>query len=224
MFEQEIEMEQRQSSVVPLLLIIAMILAFVGVAAYYVVQNGKVLPAAEAGVLIEQSLKADGPATIHFETGKVVATMQDRPYDANYRLFERAGLLKIGKDNGHFTPVELTATGEKMLADIPGVTNTKDEKGQSIRHVLPIAERKLLGAPKVTMTGMGRAKAEFTWAWEPNKMGELLDASGPLVKSFSTWDRATLIDKYGAKFYHGEPNKVTTNFIRGDKGWQISNE
>jgi hypothetical protein len=193
MFEQEIEMEQRQSSVVPLLLIIAMILAFVGVAAYYVIQNQKTLPAAEAALLIEQSLKADGPATIHFESGKVVASVQERPQDANYRLFEKAGLLKLGEDNGHFTPVELTAAG-----------------------------RKLVGTPKVTMTGMGRATAEFTWAWEPNKMGELLDASGPLVKSFSTWDRATLIDKYGAKFYHGEPNKVTTAFVRGDKGWQIA--
>jgi hypothetical protein len=45
MFEQEVEMEQRQSSVVPLLLIIAMIVAFVGVAGYYVAQNRKVLPA-----------------------------------------------------------------------------------------------------------------------------------------------------------------------------------
>src|ERR1700758_3945635 len=122
MFEQEIEMEQRQSSVVPLLLIIAMILAFVGVAAYYVIQNQKVLPVAEAATLIEQSLKADGPATIHFETAQV-ASVQDRPYDANYRLFEKAGLVKIGKDNGHFTPVELTAGGEKMLAEIPGVAN-----------------------------------------------------------------------------------------------------
>jgi hypothetical protein len=46
MFEQELEMEQRQSSVVPLLLIIAMIMAFVGVAGYYVVQNRKLVPAA----------------------------------------------------------------------------------------------------------------------------------------------------------------------------------
>jgi len=196
----------------------------VGVAAYYVIQNRKVLPAAEASVLIEQSLKADGPATIHFETGKVIATMQDRPYDANYRLFEKAGLVKIGKDNGHFTPVELTTAGEKMLRDIPGVTNTKDQKGQSVTHVVPIAERNLVGTPTVTMLGIGRAKVEFAWAWKPNKMGEMLDASGPLVKSFNTWDRATLIDKYGAKFYHGEPNKVTTSIVRGDKGWQISNE
>src|SRR5215469_7777646 len=224
MFEQEIEMEQRQSSVVPLLLIVAMILAFVGVAAYYVIENRKVLPASEAALLIEQSLKADGPATIHFETGKVVATVQDRPYDANYRLYEKAGLLKIGKDNGHFTPVELSAAGEKMLADIPGVTNTKDAKGWSVTHTVPIAERKLVGTPTVTMLAIGRAKVDFMWTWEPNKMGELLDASGPLVKSFNTWDRATLIDKYGAKFYHGEPNKVTTSIVRGDKGWQISNE
>jgi len=49
-------MEQRQSSVVPLLLIIAMILAFVGVAAYYVVQNKKVLSAVEADSLITASM------------------------------------------------------------------------------------------------------------------------------------------------------------------------
>ena len=77
MFEQEIEMEQRQSSVVPLLLIIAMILAFIEVAAYYVVQNKKVLSVAEADSLITESLKSDGPVTIHFQTGKVAASMQE---------------------------------------------------------------------------------------------------------------------------------------------------
>src|SRR5712664_3520255 len=103
MFEQEIEMEQRQSSVVPLLLIIAMILAFVGVAHYYVVQNKRVLPAAEASGLIAQSLRADGPATIRFATGRVATTVQDRPYDAKYRFLEKAGPVKLGKDNGRFT-------------------------------------------------------------------------------------------------------------------------
>src|SRR6201984_588273 len=132
MFEQEIEMEQRQSSVVPLLLIIAMILAFVGVAAYYVIENQKTLPAAEAALLIEQSLKADGPATIHFESGKVVAWVQERPQDANYRLLEKAGLVKLGKDNGHFTPVELTAAGKKMLDEIPDVVNSKDAQEQML--------------------------------------------------------------------------------------------
>ena len=44
MFEQELEMEQRQSSVVPLLLIIAMIMAFVGVAGYYVCKTARFCP------------------------------------------------------------------------------------------------------------------------------------------------------------------------------------
>ena len=68
----------------------------------------------------------------------------------------------------------------------------------------------------------GTRRAEFAWGWEPNKMGDMLDAAGPQVKSFTTWDRGTLIDKYGVKFYHGDPSKSTMAFVRGDKGWQIS--
>lgn len=224
MFEQEIEMEQRQSSVVPLLLIIAMILAFVGVAAYYVVQNKKVLSVAEADSLITESLKSDGPVTIHFQTGKVAASMQERPHDANYRLLEKAGLVKIGKDNGRFTPVELTPSGRALFTEIPGVVKSRDPKDKADSYLVPVAERKLVGTPKITMTGMGRASVDFTWGWVPNKMGELLDASGPLVKAFPTWDRATLIDKYGAKFYHGEPTKAVVNIVRTDGTWHMATE
>jgi hypothetical protein len=111
MFEQEIEMEQRQSSVVPLLLIILMIVAFVGVAAYYVVQNQKVLPATEASNLIATSLKEGGPVTIQFRTGMVIASVAERPHGPNYRLLEKAGLLNIGKDKGRATPVTLNGPG-----------------------------------------------------------------------------------------------------------------
>jgi hypothetical protein len=55
-------------------------------------------------------------------------------------------------------------------------------------------------------------------------MGDLLDASGPLVKGFNTWDRGTLIDKYNAKFYHGTPTKAVMAFSMGDKGWRIATE
>jgi hypothetical protein len=224
MFEQELEMEQQQSSVVPLILIIAMILAFVGVAGYYVMENRKVMPAVEASDLIAASLKSDGPAIFHFRTGMVVASVQDRPHDANYRLLEKAGLINIGKDKGRTTPVTLTAAGRKLLADIPGVKENKDPKDGTLEYVVPAAERKLAGTPKVTMLGIGRAKADFEWAWAPTQMGELLDASGPTVKSFNTWDRGTLIDKYGAKFYHAAPVKATMTFTKGDKGWQITAE
>jgi hypothetical protein len=101
------------------------------------------------------------------------------------------------------------------------VSNSKDAKGNSESHTVPIAERKLVGSPKVTMTGMGRGTIEFLWGWQPNRIGDLFDASGSLVKSFNTWDRGMLIDKYGAKFYHAEPTKGVVNFARSDKGWQL---
>jgi len=224
MFEQELEMEQRQSSVVPLLLIIAMIMAFVGVAAYYVVQNSKVLAVDEASTLITSSLKQDGPVTIQFKIGRVVGSVQDRPHDPNYRLLEKAGLITIGKDQGRITPIALTAAGGKLLAEIPGIKQTKDTKDNTTSYAVPVAVRALVGTPTVTMTGMGRATAEFNWGWEPNKVGEMLDASGPLVKSFNTWDRGTLIDKYGVKFYHGAPTKAVLAFVRGDNGWKVSLE
>ncbi len=224
MFEQEVEMEQRQSSVVPLLLIILMIVAFVGVAAYYVVLNRRVLPVTEASNLIETSLKKDGPVTIQFRTGMVVASVAERPHGPSYRLLEKAGLLNIGKDKGRATPVTLTAEGRKLLAELPGVGKVKDSKDGTDIYTVPVAERGLAGTPTVTMTGTGRATAEFKWVWSPNKMGDLLDASGPLVKSFSTWDRGTLIDKFNVKFYHGEPTKAKMAFLIEDKGWQIAAE
>ena len=199
MFEQELEMEQRQSSVVPLLLIIAMIMAFVGVAGYYVVQNRKVLPAAEASSLIASSLKQDGPITFQFKVGPVIGSVQDRPHDANYRLLEKAGLITIGKDKGRITPITMTAAGAKLFAEIPGVNQTKDPKDATTSYVVPVAVRTLVGTP-------------------------MLDASGPLVKGFNTWDRGTLIDKYGVKFYHGQPTKAVMTFVRGDNGWKVSAE
>jgi hypothetical protein len=188
------------------------------------VQNQKVLPATEASNLITKSLKETGPVTIQFRTGMVVASVAERPHGPNYRLLEKAGLLNVGKDKGRATPVTLTAEGRKLMADLPGVSKTKDAKDGTDIYTVPVAERVLSGTPQIKMLGMGRAKAEFGWAWAPNQVGEFLDASGPLVKSFSTWDRGTLIDKFNAKFYRGEPTKAVLYFARGDKGWQIAAE
>jgi hypothetical protein len=74
------------------------------------------------------------------------------------------------------------------------------------------------------MLSIRKARAEFTWAWQPNSFGELLDASGNLVRSFNTWDRSTLIGKYGPKFYHGESTKAVLNFAKGDRGLEIAAE
>lgn len=223
MFEQEIELEKRESSVVPLLLIVAMILAIVGVAGYYIWLNKQVLSNADASTVIAQSLQAQGPATVHFHTGLVKASVEEKPDGPHYRLLEKAGIVKLSKGNGRTFPITITDQGEKLLADVPGVTKTK-EKDDTTLYVVPLAERKLVQVSKVTMNGPSRATVEYSWKWAPNKLGNLFDASGSLVKGFSTWDRSTLIDKYGANFYHGDANKVAVVLIKADKGWQIALE
>ena len=223
MFEQELEMEKRDSSIVPLLLIVVLILSIVGVAIYYLLQSRQVLSDQEARDAIVSSLKSMGPVTIHFETGLVKSSVEEKPHDPNYRLLEKAGLIKLGKDKGWKTPVALTPKGRDLLAKIAGVNKSKDKDGSDI-YVIPIAERKFASISKITMTGTGRATVEYAWKWEPNQLGEMLEASGPLVKSFNTWDRSTLISKYGANFYHGEPTRTALAFMKGDKGWQIAVE
>jgi hypothetical protein len=223
MFEQQIAMEKQQSSVLPLLLIITLIVSLVGVAVYYVVENRKVLASEEATTLVNLSLKSQEPVTIHFQTGTVVESVDVRPHGPDYRLLEKAGLIKIGKDSGRNTPIALTPKGEALLSQISAVTKAKTKDATEVYGV-PLAGRKLVGTPKVTMTSMGHATVEFTWAWEPNQLGEIFDASGPQVQSFNTWDRGTLIDKYEVKFYHGAPTRASLACVRGEKGWEVAGQ
>ena|SRR5438067_3429240 len=173
MFEQEIEMEKRESSVVPLILIVTLILAVVGVAGYFVIESRKTLSVTDATTITENILKAQGPATLRFHIGLVKANINDKPHDPHYRLMEKAGLVKLGKDTGAYgtiTPVALTTDGQKLIKDLPGVMKNKDKDGTE-EYVVPLAERKLVQAPIVKMTGTGRATVEYVWKWEPNKLG-----------------------------------------------------
>ena len=225
MFEQELEME-KQNSVVPLLLIVSLILGIVGVAGYFVLQSRKVLTNQEASAVAASVLKLQGPATVRFHTGTIKSSVADKPHDPHYRLLEKAGLVRVGKDTGPYksiTPIELTDQGKRLLEEIPGVTKGSEKDGTEIYSV-PLAERKLIAVTKVNMVNPTQATVDITWKWEPNKLGNLFDASGSMVKEFNTWDRATLIQKYGADFYHGDPTKVTLSMIKGDHGWQIANQ
>lgn len=226
MFEQELEMEKRQSSVVPLLLIVTLILVIVGVSGYYVLQSRKVLSNQEAAEVATGALKLQGPASVRFHTGIIKSSVDDKPHDPHYRLLEKAGLVRIGNDTGAYkqiTPIELTAEGKHLLEDLPGVTKGSEKDGTNI-YTIPLAERKLVSVSKISMINPTRAMVEISWKWEPNKLGNLFDASGSMVKGFNTWDRAILIQKYGADFYHGDPTRVTLSMVKGDSGWQIANE
>ena len=226
MFEQEIEMEKRQSSVVPLLLIVCLIISVVGVAGYYLIQTRKVVSKQEAATIVAASLKEQGPATIRFRTGMIKASVDEKPHDPHYRLLEKAGIIKLGKDTGTYgqiTPVMITSQGEHLLAELQDVSKVNDKDG-TVLYVVPIAQRRLVEVSKVTMNSPSRATVEFAWKWEPNKLGNLFDASGSMVKGFNTWDRATLIQNYGANFYHSDPTHVVIALTKGNAGWQINNE
>ncbi len=220
MFEQETELEKHQSGIVPLLLIVVTILAVVGVVGYYVWQSMRVLTREQATGVVVAALHTQGAAMTQFYTGQVTANVNVHPRDPNYRLLEKAGWLKLGRDKGRITPVMLTAQGEQQLQEITGVQKTQEKDGTTAYKV-PIAERKLAEISNITMQSPTRAVVVFSWKWEPNRLGEIFEASGPLVQSFNTWERQTLIQKYGADFYHARPTKVALTVTKTDNGWQI---
>ena len=223
MFEQELELEKRSSSIVPLLLIVALIVAVAGVALYFVMQSRTVLTTAEAGPVIEASIAAQAPVTLQFATGLLKTEADQKPHDPQYRLLEKEGYLKIGKDTNFKTPVSLTAKGEDWLTQIKGVKKLKNGESND-EYTVPLAERKLVEIGRITMLNPSRATVEYSWKWVTTPAGDLFDAAGPAVKAFNTWDRTTLIDKYGANFYHAGATKVNVLLVKSDKGWQISTE
>ena len=223
MFEQEIEMEKKESSIVPLLLIVALIIAVVGVSLYFVLQSRKILTAAEATPIIQNIVENQGPVMLHIVTGTIKANPDVRPRDPHYRLLERAGYITVGKERRDRTPVSLTPAGKAFLAEIQGVKQEKDKDGYD-NYSIPLAQRKLVSIGKITMTNPSLATVEYAWKWETTKAGDMFDASGPNVKAFNTWERSTLIDKYGANFYHAAPTRVAISLVKSEKGWQINND
>jgi hypothetical protein len=220
MFEEELALEQKESSIIPLLLIIALIAGALGVAGYYIIEARKVLTQDQASHLVSAILKAQGPAAVHFHVGAVTLGTDEKTYDPHYKLLEKAGIVKIGKAKGTSLPVALTPEGEKLLAEIPGVKKT--EKTGETEYTLPLAERQLVAVNKVTMENPSHATVEYTWKWQPNRAGEFFDAGQPLVKGFETWDRTVLINKYGADFFHADAKSVVLKAAKTDNGWGVA--
>ena len=223
MFEQELELEKKTSSIVPLLLIVALIVAIAGVSVYFVLESRKVLSSAEVSPIVQSNIESLGPVTLRFSTGFLKSEVDQKPHDPHYRLLEKQGYIKIGKDVNWKTPVALTPKGTEWLAQIPGVKKSKN-KDNNDEYVVPLARRKLAEIGKITMLSPSKATVEYSWRWETTKGGDLFDAAGPAVKAFNTWDRSTLIDKYEASFYHAAPTKLTVLLVKSAKGWEISTE
>ncbi|HLH09550.1 MAG TPA: hypothetical protein VKW78_20090 [Terriglobales bacterium] len=219
MFEQELELEKGRGSWGPLLLVIVLIGLIVGGIGYYVYQMKKGLSQQEASGVITDMLKAKSPKT-RFRTGTVMPSIDEKPKDPHYQLLQKAGLVTLANAVGGGEVVKLTDAGESLIKNIPGEKDWKASDG-TIQYEVPLAVRKLVSIDAITMTGPSRAKVDYTWQWDPNRLGQIFDASGDLVQKFNTWDRGKLIQQYGSDFYHPDPKKESVFLIRGENGWKL---
>lgn len=216
LFAAEIEMEKKSSGFWPAFLIGALLLVLGGTIYYFYRDATRKLSPADATVAINNILKGQSASTIRFTTGKVTSRANDKPTDPHYKLLTKAGILdtKPLPNNGIYAQV--TPAGEKMFELIGGVQKTKNQDGTESYRV-PLAQRKLVAIENIEMIKPEIAQVTYTWQWEPNRLGKQLDASGDLVKGFSTWDRSTLISNYGVDFFGKAPSKVIIK-LREDKG------
>jgi len=219
MFETEVEMEKR-SSVLPLLLMLFLLALIVGTVTYVVFQvRGKTpLSAQQASGIATAALQGPGPAVIHFRTGLV--TNDETLPDPNYRLLEKAGIIKLGKAAKGSVMVSITPEGERLISGVPGLKKSIEADG-TFSYQAPLAQRQLVGIAGVSMNGPDNAIVEYTWKWLPNQLGDVFDAGGPLVKSFNLWERQTLINKYQVDFYNASPTKSTLALVRSGREWKI---
>ena len=220
MFEQEIEMEKKEgSSFGPVLIIFLLVGLFVGGIGVVIFQSNQTLKPEEASAPIAAKLKAAEPVNVTFHTGNVSYAAADKPTDPQYKLFEKAGILKIGKGKGYAAQVDLTPAGKQFLASFPSVKGVPD-KNNTTAYTLPLASRNLVSVGKVSKLSPQKFQVQYTWAWQTTKAGDMFDIAGKLVQDLPSYDRSMLIDQHGANYYHNAPAQAAIILTKGDKGWE----
>ncbi|HEU5453583.1 MAG TPA: hypothetical protein VFU76_16415 [Terriglobales bacterium] len=224
MFEEELELEKKESSLIPMILIFALVAAIVGTAVYFINQARQKLTPEEATTLVQKILVARGPATTQFDAGLIKPSVDVSPQDPHYRILEKAGIVELAKPaKDGSVKISLTKDGEQQLAAFPELKK-RELKDGTIVYTVPLAERTLVKVDNVEMRSPTVAVVTYEWAWKTNKVGDAFDADSDLIKTFKVWDRQKLIDKFGADFYHGPNQKTTVTLVKQDNGWQISNQ
>jgi len=217
LFAAEIEMERKTSNLLPVALILGLVIVVGGTIVYFVKGARDVLTVPVATTAVSQILQAQNPPVIRFSTGTVVSNINEKPLDPHYKLLAKAGIVTTKPKGYNSLIVALNPVGENLFSQITGVQKTTNAD-KTVTYLVPLAERKLVAVNKVTMIRPHLAQVEYTWKWAPNRLGVEFDASGSLVKSFNTWDRATLIKSYGVDFYGAEPTKTSIVLMQGSNG------
>ena len=216
LFAAEVAME-RSFNFFPLVLIAGLVLVVGGTIVYFVKGARDVLTVPVATTSVTQVLDAQVAPTVHFSTGTVVASVNEKPLDPHYKLLAKAGIIVTKPKGGDALIVNLTSAGENVLNNINGVQKAKNADGTTT-YVVPLAKRDLVSIDKVTMLKPHLAKVNYTWKWTPNRLGQEFDAASALVKSFASWDRTTLIKTSGADFYSAPPTKASIVLMEADNG------
>ena len=215
MFEEEIKMEERSSSIGPMLLIVAVCLTIVGTAVYVMHEARKGMSQAEARKAVTTMLAAKGPAMVHFRTGLVTAS-SDKANSPRYKLLEVAQVITAEKkDNG--VQVTLTVDGKKLLDHVGGVTHTKNADGTE-EYAVPLGTREIVAITGVNVISPSAATIHYTWKWNPTAMGDVFDLAGGYVTGLDVWERAQLA-KEGADLFHSAPVPDDYN---ATSGWQLA--
>jgi len=214
-FAAELAMENKSHNFVPLLLAAALVLVVGGTIYHFVKSSREVLSVSEATTTVSNILRVQGPAAIHFSTGSV--DPDNGQQDPLYKLLSRAGVVMTKPKGANLLLVAITGPGENVLSNIEGVQKVKKSDDRTTYSV-PLAERKLVSIDKVTLLKPHLAKVDYTWKWVPNRLGREFDASGSLVKSFTTWERSILIKSYGVDFYSADPTKTSILLTENDDG------
>jgi len=216
-FEDEIRMEERSSNIIPLLMALGLAAAIIGGIAYFILESKRTLTQEQATQIVTDILKTQGPAKVHFHAGgRVEPSMDEKPFDPQYRLLEKLGVVKLGKPTYKGLEVTITPEGLAELRQC-GVKEEKNADGTDA-FTVALANRKLLAVNKIELPRPGVAKVEYTWNWAPTKLGEDFDANSKAMATLTVWDRTILIQKYGADFYKdAEPKKVAITLSWDDK-------
>ena len=224
MFEDEIKMEEKSSNWVPMAMALGLVLALAGGIIYFVLEAKRSVSEAEAAQVATALLKAQGPEQVHFHVGQLKPSVDEKLTDPHYRLLDKIGVVKVGKpDKKGIVPVVLTPEG-KALLDACGNTAEKNADG-SQGMTVTLANRKLVKVTKVEMLSPGRARIDYEWIWVPTELGSAFDVNSKYVVAMSSWDRLTLIQKYGVDYYAEAKPRTDTVAVVWDeahKSWKLA--
>ena len=215
MFEEEIRMEEKSSNIMPLLMVVALVLGVLGIAGYLINESMRTVSDEQALAAAKTVFAARGPEKVHFHVGFVKPGTGEQPFDPHYRLLEKAGLVKLSKPTYKGVNVKLTPAGTELL----GACGAQEEKNKdgTLGYTVTLAERKLLKVTKVEMVSPRKAGVEYEWNWQPTQLGLVFDLNGPSMAKLPIYDRAVLIQKYGATYYTDAKPQTNAFMLQWDQ-------